>query len=220
MHLVWAYELWAATIAPPQRLPPPPPPTCAPTVDAPLSLPALAATPVPPSSCPFRRLMTAEIMEHHRQGLCYTCDELYIRGHLCMHLFNFLLTNNPSEEGAASPVAGGRRCRPPSGIACGAATGRISRGNDGVPPCHDWRPDDQHYAGAIYVQGHHLMDLLAVAPPTCSSIATSFTASRWTLSPSTCPSWSRMASVSLCGHGLWRANVGRQRGLHHQLLWY
>ena len=35
----------------------------------------------------FRRLTPAEMQERRRQGLCYNCDEQYVRGHVCPCLF-------------------------------------------------------------------------------------------------------------------------------------
>jgi hypothetical protein len=35
----------------------------------------------------FRRLTPAEQVERRRQGLCYNCDEPFIRGHQCKRLF-------------------------------------------------------------------------------------------------------------------------------------
>lgn len=46
------------------------------------------------------------MLERRRQGLCYNCDEPYVRGHQCKRLFNLLLTNDLSEEDAALPVVG------------------------------------------------------------------------------------------------------------------
>jgi hypothetical protein len=35
----------------------------------------------------FCRLTPAEQQERRRQGLCYNCDELFVRGHQCKHVF-------------------------------------------------------------------------------------------------------------------------------------
>ena len=35
----------------------------------------------------FRRLTPAEMLERRRQGLCYNCDEQYVRGHICPRVF-------------------------------------------------------------------------------------------------------------------------------------
>ena len=37
--------------------------------------------------CQLRRLSSAEMAERRRQGLCYNCDEPYVRGHKCQRLF-------------------------------------------------------------------------------------------------------------------------------------
>jgi hypothetical protein len=42
-------------------------------------------TPAPAPS--FRCLTPAEMLEHRRQGLCYNCDEPYVRGHKWQRLF-------------------------------------------------------------------------------------------------------------------------------------
>lgn len=35
----------------------------------------------------FRRLTPAELAERRKQGLCYNCDEKFVRGHRCARLF-------------------------------------------------------------------------------------------------------------------------------------
>jgi hypothetical protein len=40
-----------------------------------------------PASRPFRRLTPAEQQERRRQGLCYNCDEPFVRGHQCKRVF-------------------------------------------------------------------------------------------------------------------------------------
>jgi hypothetical protein len=37
--------------------------------------------------CQFRRLFPAKQQEHRCQGLCFNCDEPYVRGHVCQRLF-------------------------------------------------------------------------------------------------------------------------------------
>lgn len=39
--------------------------------------------------------MPVEMMERRRQGLCYNCDEPFIRGHQCKRLFHLLITDDP-----------------------------------------------------------------------------------------------------------------------------
>lgn len=36
---------------------------------------------------PFHRLLPVEVAERRRQGLCFNCDEPYVRGHVCPQLF-------------------------------------------------------------------------------------------------------------------------------------
>jgi len=43
--------------------------------------------PIAPAPSRFRRLSPAEQQERRRQGLCFNCDEPYVRGHVCQHLF-------------------------------------------------------------------------------------------------------------------------------------
>jgi hypothetical protein len=40
-----------------------------------------------PASRPLRRLTPAEQQERRRQGLCYNCDEPFVRGHQCKRVF-------------------------------------------------------------------------------------------------------------------------------------
>jgi len=62
----------------------PPPLQSAPTATAtPTSTPSMPAA--PPRQ--LRRLSSAEMAERRRQGLCYNCDEPYVRGHKCQRLF-------------------------------------------------------------------------------------------------------------------------------------
>jgi predicted aspartyl protease len=42
--------------------------------------------------------------ERRRMGLCYNCDEQFVRGHQCKRLFNLLITDDP-EHGAADAEA-------------------------------------------------------------------------------------------------------------------
>jgi len=39
------------------------------------------------------------MQEHHRQGLCYNCDEQYVRGHVCPRLFYLESDDFIDEEG-------------------------------------------------------------------------------------------------------------------------
>jgi len=91
MHLARAFERRAAATAtappqrsrrPPQRLPLPPSPKV-PLTAAPVPALLALATPAPAVPAPpprmFRCLTPAEMMERRRQGLCYNCDEPYVR---------------------------------------------------------------------------------------------------------------------------------------------
>jgi hypothetical protein len=41
--------------------------------------------------------MLAEQMERCRQGLYLNCDELYVCGHICKHLFNIKPVDEPRD---------------------------------------------------------------------------------------------------------------------------
>jgi len=56
--------------------------------------PAALQAPAPPSAGtavvparPFKRLSPEEMALRRKQGLCYNCDEPYVRGHKCARLF-------------------------------------------------------------------------------------------------------------------------------------
>jgi len=107
MHLARAFEHRAAATATaspqragrlPQRLPLPPPAAPAPALPAP-----------PPK--PFRRLTPAEMVERRRQGLCYNCDEPYVRGHQCQRLF-YLEVADYTSDGEDDAAAGGAGAQP------------------------------------------------------------------------------------------------------------
>jgi len=66
---------------------------------------------------PFRRLSPGEQQERRRQGLCFNCDEPYVRGHVCQRLFYLEVDDfldeasgeggvDPLEESAAPDVTG------------------------------------------------------------------------------------------------------------------
>jgi hypothetical protein len=38
--------------------------------------------------------------ERRRMGLCYNCDEQFVRGHQCKRLFNLLITDDPEDDAA------------------------------------------------------------------------------------------------------------------------
>jgi hypothetical protein len=49
----------------------------------------------------FKRLTPAEMTERRRQGLCYNCDEPFVRGHHCQCLFYLEVTADDNEVAAA-----------------------------------------------------------------------------------------------------------------------
>lgn len=53
-----------------------------------------ASTPTPHAT----RLTLTEMAERRRQGLCYNCDEHYISGHRCTHLFLIELDDFAHED--------------------------------------------------------------------------------------------------------------------------
>jgi hypothetical protein len=52
--------------------------------------PTLSVTPAK-SSPSIKRLSPAELQARREKGLCYNCDERFVRGHRCKHLFNLLI---------------------------------------------------------------------------------------------------------------------------------
>jgi hypothetical protein len=56
----------------------------------------------PASSKPFKKLSIAEMMERRTLGLCYNCDEQYVRGHKCPKLF-YLEVTDFEEDGPSAP---------------------------------------------------------------------------------------------------------------------
>jgi hypothetical protein len=104
MYLAHTFELRATTVAALRPLEPPRParqhqqrfqqaPTARPALPPPAVVPAggapqapAAATPPPPIR-QFCHLTPAEQLECRRQGLCYNCDEPFVRGHQCKWLF-------------------------------------------------------------------------------------------------------------------------------------
>lgn len=57
-----------------------------------------ATTPSSAPLCPFKRLTPAEMADCRKLGLCYNCDEPYVRGHKCPHLFYLEVTDYVVEE--------------------------------------------------------------------------------------------------------------------------
>lgn len=58
---------------------------------------------------PFKRLTPAEMADRRKLGLCYNCDEPYIRGHKCPHLFYLEVSDyimeEPKDDAPADPAA-------------------------------------------------------------------------------------------------------------------
>lgn len=102
MSLVRAYErhnvapalaLPAPLARPPRRTPAAittPPPVAGATA----TQPALSSAP----PRPFKRLTPAEMADRCKLGLCYNCDEPYVRGHKCPHLFYLEVTDYVVKE--------------------------------------------------------------------------------------------------------------------------
>jgi hypothetical protein len=121
MYYAWAFERRAAAYqalsAPPQRGPRPslrstlsvpPPGLVAPMAGTPGgSAPAPATAP-----SRFRRLSPAEQQERQRKGLCFNCDEPYVRGHVCQRLF-YLLNDDYVEDVAPAKVTAAVVSQPP-----------------------------------------------------------------------------------------------------------
>ena len=53
---------------------------------APLAHVLLWTTPEPAPPRQVQRLTPVELAERRPQGLCFNCDEIYVRGHLCAQL--------------------------------------------------------------------------------------------------------------------------------------
>lgn len=66
----------------PAALPAPPP-----LVGAAGTTVASSSSSTPPPPWLFKRLTPAEMADRRKLGLCYNCDEPYVRGHKCPHLF-------------------------------------------------------------------------------------------------------------------------------------
>jgi hypothetical protein len=68
------------------------------TLPAPTSTTSTPSASTPPR--PFKRLSPAEMTERRKLGLCYNCDEPYVKGHKCPHLFYLEVTDYTVEEPA------------------------------------------------------------------------------------------------------------------------
>jgi hypothetical protein len=107
---------YQALAAPPQRGPRPslrsnpllPPPGPAATLAGTPGGSAPAPATTPPR---FRRLSPTEQQERRRKGLCFNCDEPYVRGHVCQRLF--YLNDDYVEDGEPAKVAAAALFQPP-----------------------------------------------------------------------------------------------------------
>jgi hypothetical protein len=48
---------------------------------------------------PFKKLTPGEMAERRKQGMCYNCDEQYVRGHRCPRLFYLEVTDFEEDIG-------------------------------------------------------------------------------------------------------------------------
>jgi hypothetical protein len=94
----------------PRSNPPLPPPGPAVTLAGTLGGSAPAPATTPPR---FWRLSPAEQQERRRKGLCFNCDEPYVRGHVCQSLF-YLLNDDYMEDGEPAEVAAAAVFQPPA----------------------------------------------------------------------------------------------------------
>jgi hypothetical protein len=111
---VTAYQALAA--------PPPRGPRPSPRSNPPLPPPGLVTTlagtpggsaPAPATTPPrFWRLSPAEQQERRHKGLCFNCDEPYVRGHVCQRLF-YLFNDDYVEDGEPAEVTADAMFQPP-----------------------------------------------------------------------------------------------------------
>jgi hypothetical protein len=83
------------------------PPACPPPTPSGQALTALtpAGRSDPAATRPFRRLTTAEQLERRRKGLCFNCDELYVKGHVCPRLFYLETVDDVAADDVAAGLA-------------------------------------------------------------------------------------------------------------------
>ncbi|XP_039820334.1 uncharacterized protein LOC120682466 [Panicum virgatum] len=99
MSLARAYERRSLTLHSPTPgrssiFPPRTPVTSSPQLPATTTTPTPTLTPASPApSRPFRRPTPTEMADCRRQGLCYNCDDPYVRGHKCPRLFYLEVTD-------------------------------------------------------------------------------------------------------------------------------
>jgi len=96
----------------------------------------------------FRCLTPAEMMERRRQGLCYNCDEPYVRGHQCQRLF-FLEVSDYTSDGEDGAAAGDADALPAEEAAPVVSLHAIA----------SIRTEDTMLV-PVYIHGHHLTALL------------------------------------------------------------
>lgn len=86
-----------------QGRPQPLPPAAVGPVHALVTTQELAIAPVaPPPPRPFKKLSPDEMAERRRQGLCYNCDEPYVRGHKCARLFYLEVSDFDTDDAASA----------------------------------------------------------------------------------------------------------------------
>jgi hypothetical protein len=113
MYLAWASERHVAAWPPSQQRGSRPPQRAQGSgraTPAPPGAPPTGTTTSGDSTTPtrpFHRLSPAEQQERHQQGLCFNCDEPYVRGHVCQRLFYLEVDDFLDEaggEGGAGPL--------------------------------------------------------------------------------------------------------------------
>ena len=70
------------------------------------SVSAVVPTTSGPSTRAFKKLSPEEMAERRKQGLCYNCDEQYVRGHKCARLFYLEASDYIVEEPEDSEESG------------------------------------------------------------------------------------------------------------------
>jgi hypothetical protein len=102
MSLARAYERKASKLGNASRPPPRQPFRNVASTSA-LANSALPGTDAMVDATPrqFRRLSPAELAERRRQGLCYNCDEKFVRDHKCARLFHIEYDETASDDDAA-----------------------------------------------------------------------------------------------------------------------
>jgi len=91
------------------------PASLAPAQPAAIAQPAAPVVPGQPRM--IRRLSPVEQAEHRRQGLCFNCDELFVRGHVRKRLFFLETTDYIDDESADTAAADGPTAAHPEELA-------------------------------------------------------------------------------------------------------